>query len=1685
MCVCVCVCVCLLVCMCLVDACVGDEFSRGLKRKRSDSGAEAGDSWSTTEAHKRPRGDETPEQMVLHELLCQSPKFVKDLASDQACRSEWVTTRWGDQYAGLVSVVGMLAKNLAPMDEALEGAWEVALSKLLYCAHDLPDAVQTFVQDIKNGILTRQFRFEWHAWLALQAGRKRFSSDCELLGATKRAIDTIMAFLHDDECLRCGNRFTKLLLCNWRRDGLVCKKAMCKQCSHSNTLDHGKYWYCSRHTASCVPSSSLPPTPAPLPSSSSSSWSSAKIEQARCWGESVCESDEIGIIIQDVWQGNLPPTKPGELDDFSFFVVLNALTNDWEHLPLQLPCASLRRGERNLKLMMRPYKSIWKQVINVARTARSSHLSKWKNLTMNQLRDRYQRVFLSPIVDTSLEDRLLSHASVIESLKKAHVRLIEELREVKGLEQIEHSIDRALKNHLSQQAMQVHQEPSQSIPKRAESVYQTIQSRVPILEDLLKRLRNTGRQALVRDLQELLADLRHPFETTETGTYHSFALLGETGCGKSFLIDMLLLLSRSNEELYSQQCKEIKAELERLASTDTGSVEMAVSLQPLSSSKASVEDPLGDIATTRFFQLGQEELRSLVDRFQKQEQLAQERLSNFDTAHEQYLFLLPAGLAVKSTTAVPIVIRRAEMYFVSVEYWSPAETASVLLQRAKASITKRDCSEQTQVLEAVGAILGQYDESDQYLATLAEEADRPGPQFEALVSALCKLLLLDSSTERNKPTSFVFFGSGLSALADRLFLRLVLRCTQGIVDNNPFASVGSFAAATLTTTTTTTTTTIAQFLHVTSFEGYQRAAELGARLLPALRKVVVRCPSRVAPANGQLVDLPGTNDPIDIRNQVRDRFLEHASFVAVLYDGKLKQDVLQCLTKTPVWRNVTLGQAHATSRMAIICNMEKANGAVSNQDLIEQCEARSQARRERAMEVQQILKRQVRVAAERERLSTIPHLGPTIRRFVGNVLNTGEVFNLELNRETDMYSVLGLLEFFFLDIIKRARLDALEKIDRVQRIALQLGSQAATPETRTRMSLTTMIKTWVKQVYDHAVEPFLQEIGNASGTLTGETLYAPTLMLVTRFEEALHLLLTRETIAPEKRDFLQHTMQLMVKQLKSQVERVLCLSTAELNRPLKIETCEELSLSPLAKLQFKVAGCTLFYRISSSRQQRRMFLRNFGKGLVEELAETCYKCITEEPEETMIAKELQQLASRIRELSSELCLDQTLGDDPASWVECGTRLTQAYRHERLLQASLEFHSTHMEYDRWLLRKAHKANASQCRQLDSFPSPVQSVEFGRISLHQDVSSAFDCWQRLLLKKSRDLLIPITCRLPSDICVQKVDDSRDDERDTPLFCRALLRSIIPKDVKNARRRASDHLRAKFRFSIATDAPQSVVEDWQLNDRDALAKQLALQGNGEELFSLTWLASTLKINVLVLVGKEKSIACWRLIGNAAEPHSGHVLACMPVNDGSFSLQKVNLVRQSERTRRSMRGAQPSVVDTNALDALIASSRATETAADALIKESVILDDSSENEALTALDESTDDTEDLGNDFLEHLFEQDQDALADSDIPSINELSRQQAMVRSALVEPFQRYHEQAMQGSTFSDLLSWRVRDPSIVELQLGTNASILSPITCKISDLHELVDRFSFFVDTGSCCERDPTNCRPFCEVRYRY
>ena len=1628
---------------------------------------------------KRPRTATLPDTAkLLCELVLQTPHFVKKLAHDRSRRFQWLREHehWGEHATVLAPTVCKLAKNLTPLKGALEEAWEVALSELKRSIPDLPDAVRSFVHRLKNDVvIARKYHYEWQLWLALQAGLDQFSTDSTLHSAMERAIKEILERLQDSECLGCGNRRNKLFLCDWRHEGLVCKKAMCKKCSR--VPSGSESWYCPRHPAapgSCTSTNTASSTSTTASSSGSpiastsgtgTSTSAASGDTAQCWGERACESDEIGALIRDAWGHNMPPTKPGEPDAFSFFVAINALTNDWDELPLQESRASMRRGERNLKLMMRPYKPIWRHVVNIARGAATN---KSRSLSMNRLRDRYQRVFLSPIGGSNLEDRLLSHPEVIESLKRAHNYLINELSALKGLENIERLIDQALDSHRAQWAASL-EEPEHHVPKRAESVYQTIQARIPILLDLLARLQQTGRDGLVRDVQELLAVLRQPFETAESGTFHSFAFLGQTGCGKSFFIDMLLLLSRSNEETYRQECKEIKAELERLLMLTNDGDESTVPTQARADINEA-DDPLADIPPTRYLQPSEEELQMLSETFQEQEREAQARLWCTDTAHEKYSFLLPAGMPVKTTTAVPIIIRRAQMYMASAEYLSPTDAATSLLQRAKRSIEKGVASEQTQVLEDVGAILGHVDESDQFLEELAAEADQPGPQLERLVSALCRLLTLSEETERNKATSFVFFGSGLDAVADRVFVKLVLRCTQGFVDN-PFSAEHSSTPS----TPPREDATIEQLAQVTSFEGYRRAADLGARLLPALRKVIVRCPSRVAPANGQLVDLPGTNDPIKIRNQIRDRFLEHTSFVAVLYSDKLTKDVLQALTKTPVWRSVVSGGTNSGARLAVMCNLERAHGAVSDQDLRDHRESRAQCRKGRASAAQQMLKREVRTAEQKERVGSIPLLGPTVRRFTGNVLNTNDVFDVELNGETEMYSVLGLLEFFFMSIIQKGTLGLLDKISRVQRAAFELGSQVV-PATRTRTSMLAMKRAWVGRVEQHAVEPFSQVVEQAlssSEGLTRATVESATSELVKRFEEALNLLTRWQvvhsgagSIAPEKREYLRQVVQTMVAQLSSEVKRVLTRSIGDLNRPLRVESCEQLAVSPLAKLVFTIGGWTMFSRIPNSERQRKRFMREFGKGLVEQLAETCFKCITEEPEETVIGKELQQFASKIRELSDDLHLEQALGDDAASWADRGKKLSQAYRHERLRQALFESRSNEVQLsnEQRLLRKAHKATAVQHSSLERFRSPIQGID--RVYLDQEVASAFDAWSRL--KNEQASLQPITCQLPSDIHVQPLDSDNDNDQ-RPLFGRALLCSLFPKNIKDARHHASELLRDKLWFSIAVDAPQSFMDGWNVMNRESLAHQLAVEGNGEELFSLMWLASVLKVNVLVLVGQQDSIDCWRLIGNAASPTTGHVLACVPSSDGStISLRRVSV---DQRRTRSSRAATLSEVDTMMVTSgpVSPEPQEVELAFDMDIGEA-------------ALSESIDD-EDLEFEELEEQCEEGEWDDAFSHLPSIDELSQQsieeQMMLERSNDERLQQYRERAMQGGSLPDAKLWQAIDHSTAKLARSDD---IANTIWSIEELRELVSQFSFFVDIQYCCERDPTHRKPVCEVR---
>ena len=1656
-----------------------DPMAENKKRPLDDDDEESRDA-------KRPRTAVLPDTAeLLRELVLQLPQFVKKLAHDRSRSFQWLREHehWGEHATVLAPTVCKLAKNLTPLKRALEEAWEVALSELKRSIPDLPDAVRSFVHRLKNDVViarcNRKYRYEWQVWLALQAGLDQFSTDIALHSAMERAIKEILERLQDSKCLRCGNRRNRLVLCDWQHEGLVCKKAMCKKCSR--VPSGSKRWYCPRHPAapgSCTSTSTTASSSgSPIASTSSTSTSAASDDTAQCWGERVCKSDEIGALIRDAWGHNVPPTKPGEPDAFSFFVAINALTNDWDELPLQESRASMRRGERNLKLMMRPYKPIWRQVVNIARGAASN---KSRSLSMNRLRDRYQRVFLSPIGGSNLEDRLLSRPDVIKSLKRAHDCLINELSALKGLEDIERLIDQALDSHRTQQAASL-EEPDQHVPKRAESVYQTIQARIPILLDLLARLQQTGRDDLVRDVQELLADLRQPFETAENGTFHSFAFLGQTGCGKSFFIDMMLLLSRSNEETYRQGCKEIKAELERLVMVTNDGDESTVPTQATADVDESTaptqaradinepDDPLADIPPTRYLQPSEEELQMLSETFQEQEREAQARLWCTDTAHEKYSFLLPAGMPVKTTTAVPIIIRRAQMYMASAEYLSPTDAATSLLQRAKRSIEKGVASEQTQVLEDVGAILGHVDESDQFLEELAAEADRPGPQFERLVSALCRLLTLNEETERNKATSFVFFGSGLDAVADRVFVKLVLRCTQGFVDN-PFSAEHSSTPS----TPPREDATIEQLAQVTSFEGYRRAADLGARLLPALRKVIVRCPSRVAPANGQLVDLPGTDDPIEIRNQIRDRFLEHTSFVAVLYSDKLTKDVLQALTKTPVWRSVVSGGTNSGARLAVMCNLERAHGAVSDQDLRDHRESRAQCRKGRAAAAQQMLKREVK-REQKERVGSIPLLGPTVRRFTGNVLNTTDVFDVELNGETEMYSVLGLLEFFFMSIIQKGTLGLLDKISRVQRAAFELGSQVV-PATRTRTSMLAMKRAWVGRVEQHAVEPFSQVVEQAlssSEGLTRATVESATSELVKRFEEALNLLTRWQvvhsgagSIAPEKREYLRQVVQTMVAQLSSEVKRVLTRSIGDLNRPLRVESCEQLAVSPLAKLVFTIGGWTMFSRIPNPQKHRRKFMREFGKGLVEQLAETCFKCITEEPEETVIGKELQQFASKIRELSDDLHLEQALGDDAASWADRGKKLSQAYRHERLRQALFESRSNEVQLsnEQRLLRKAHKATAVQHSSLERFRSSIKGID--RVYLDQEAASAFDAWSRL--KNEQASLRPITCQLPSDIHVQPLDsDNENDQR--PLFGRALLCSLFPKNIKDARHHASELLRDKLWFSIAVDAPQSFMDGWNVMNRESLAHQLAVEGNGEELFSLMWLASVLKVNVLVLVGQQESIGCWRLIGNAASPTTGHVLACVPSSDGStISLQRVSI---DQRRTRSSRAATLSEVDTMMVTSgpIAPGPQEAELAFDMDISEAA------------ALNESID--EDLEFEELEEQCEEGEWDYAFSDLPSIDELSQQsmeeQKMLERSNDERLQQYRERAMQGGSFPDAILWQAIDHSTAKLARSDD---IANAVWSIEELRELVSQFSFFVDIQYCCERDPTHRKPVCEVR---
>jgi len=1641
------------------------EIERDIKRRRLSRSAH--DELTTN----------TKEQ-ILNELVGLAPALVKDLANG---RMAWAIERWGHDGAAVLSpVVRKLAKNLSPMSDVLETAWEVALSDPKRTIRELPKDVRHSLRTIKAKVIDGTFEYEWQVWLALDQARQQFASnDPSQLRAMNRAIGVILKNLQDHECLQCGKRRTRRVLCDWRFDGLVCKKAMCLQCC-SAPPSSSSSWFCPRHpkpasssSASTSTTSGGASTTASSSLSSSSSSSSSLLlgtstdsedDGTRCWGERVCESDEIGAVIRDVWQDRMPPSKPGEPELFSFFVAVNALTNDWESLPLQLPCASPRRGERNLKLMVRPFKSIWKQVLDIARggTGASASVSGLKQLQIKHVRDRYHRAFLSPIADLNLEDRLLARVEVIECLKRAHVRLIEELSKLKGLDQIEHLIDQALARFLSQQTPPI-DERDQPAPKRAESVYQAIQSRVPFLSDLLARLQQTNRVELVNPLQSLLERLRQPFETAETGTFHSFALLGETGCGKSFLIDMLLLLSRSNEQAYQQDCKEIKIELERRVAGRYDK-ESVLPHQDLQANNAQ-DHPLSDIQTTRHLQAHEEELQALLHAFQAQEREAQEQLWRTDTAHEQYSFLLPAGVAVMSTTAVPIVIRRAEIYMASIEYLSPNQTVSSLLRRARESLDNGSAAEQTQVLEAAGAILGRLNDTDEYLDQLAAEADQPGARFEELVLALCQLLSLDEKTERDKPTSFVFFGGGVNALADRLFLRLVLRCTQGI-RGNPFPPVPAADTEPPQSPSTTFRPPIEQLLHVSSFEGYQLASEFGMRVLPALRKVIVRCPSKVAPINGQLVDLPGTNDPIEIRNQIRDQFLQHASFVAVLYDAKFKQDVLRCLNRVPVWRNIAAGQANAATRMAIICNLEKASGSVSLQDLRDRREERARSRQERAVEVQRILKSQVRAAAEKERIAMIPHLVPTIRRFVGNVLNTAEVLDLDLNQETDMYSVLGLLEFFFMDIVKRGTLDVLQDIERVQRQAESLGSKLV-PEARYRTTLCFMRKQWIKRVEEQAIDPFRQAIEQANGTRSGLTrahLQELSAVLLGRFEDEVSGLMSKwhmgrpESIAPETRNTFHRALKSKVHRLKAQVENLLQMPASEWNRPLRVVTCEELALSPIAKLVHKIGGWTMFSRVASTKAVRNKYLRNFGKGYVEELAENWFKCITEAPE-VAIHHELQHLSTRILDLSKELHLDKELSNDPASWVECGRRLARAYRHERLLQAELELgggsggdttnegESGHQQYES--LTRSAAANWRQ----------------HRVYLSQDASSAFDAWLRFLGDKAT--LHPITCQLPVEIQLQPLANTTQ-----PLFCRALLGSLFPSSNNDTRLQASELLRVKLRFAIAVRAPQSLIDQWvPATDRELLAKQLALDGKGEDWFSLTWLASALKINVLVLVGQQDSIACWRLIGNTADPSVGHVLACLPSNDGSAILRGVKLLRRSSRHRLN------SSSNGDAAAALPSPS--------SLSSSSMPDSPDIEMEVGAEMAESTD-----GDGGEDQDFDPDEELPGADDYDTEGDggeepLLPMEQPVIEATEQPFQRYKQQVLQSTAYLHLPSWRVLDPSTVELNLTQDPSgrgTITRTTCTIEQLKELVNHFAFFVDAHSCCERNPRNSSGLCEVR---
>ena len=262
---------------------------------------------------------------------------------------------------------------------------------------------------------------------------------------------------------------------------------------------------------------------------------------------------------------------------------------------------------------------------------------------------------------------------------------------------------------------------------------------------------------------------------------------------------------------------------------------------------------------------------------------------------------------------------------------------------------------------------------------------------------------------------------------------------------------------------------------------------------------------------------------------------------------------------------------------------------------------------------------------------------------------------------------------------------------------------------------------------------------------------------------------------------------------------------------------------------------------------------------------------------------------------------------------------------------------------------------------------------------------------------------------------------------------------------------------------------MDGWNVMNRESLAHQLAVEGNGEELFSLMWLASVLKVNVLVLVGQQESIGCWRLIGNAASPTTGHVLACVPSSDGStISLQRVSI---DQRRTRSSRAATLSEVDTMMVTSgpIAPGPQEAELAFDMDISEAA------------ALNESID--EDLEFEELEEQCEEGEWDYAFSDLPSIDELSQQsmeeQKMLERSNDERLQQYRERAMQGGSFPDAILWQAIDHSTAKLARSDD---IANTIWSIEELRELVSQFSFFVDIQYCCERDPTHRKPVCEVR---